>query len=214
LIQTYNVPKPVLRQITSDLAPWVSIHPAQTLVLCDALWNEPFLECRTLAASLLGMTPPQPPHAIIALVSAWVGQGVEDRLLETIVQSGLVRLRQEMPDSYFQAVEGWLSAEEQAKQLLGLIAMQAVAASRDFDNFPAYFHALTPLMRASPSRFHRLILDVLRAFAQRSPKETAYFLRQNFDTAGSPGAAWLARQLLPHLPPETRNSLRAALREL
>jgi hypothetical protein len=136
----------------------------------------------------------------------------EDRLVEAVVQSGMVGLRQEQPESYFVAVETWLSSPDQAAQQLGLMALLPVAASKDYENFPAYFQALTPFIRASPSRLRPYLLDVFQAFAHRSPKETAYFLRQNLDTEGDPGAAWLARQLLPHFPRETRDSLHAALR--
>lgn len=214
LMDAYNVPTPVLRQLINDLTPLARGDSGQTLVLCAALWKEPLLEFRTLAATLLGLASPQPPPAIIQLVTEWVGKGAEDRLLESVVEFGLARLRKEQPEIYFQAVETWLTSEEKATRLLGLKAMLPIANGKEFENYPAYFHALTPFIRSSPSELRPYLLAVLQALAQRSPKETAYFLRQNLDAAGDPGAAWLARQLLAYFPAETRDTLRSALRRL
>jgi hypothetical protein len=57
-------------------------------------------------------------------------------------------------------------------------------------------------------------LDALNALARRSPKETAYFLRQMAEIPNSPDAAWLIRRCLPEFPPEIQPGLRSAAREV
>ena len=41
LIGSYNTPPPVMRQIWLALTPLVNSHPAEVILLCDALWAEP-----------------------------------------------------------------------------------------------------------------------------------------------------------------------------
>ena len=57
-------------------------------------------------------------------------------------------------------------------------------------------------------------MDLLIALARRSPKETAYSLRQILDAPEAPETAWLIRQVMRYFPAETQDSLRAALRQL
>src|SRR3989304_215281 len=52
LLPAFKVPAPVLRQVLKDLAPMATGDPQGGLALCEALWAEPFLEFRLLAAYL------------------------------------------------------------------------------------------------------------------------------------------------------------------
>jgi hypothetical protein len=52
LIEAYFVPKPVLRQILIELKPCAASNPKAVLELCDAFWDEGYLEFQILAAHL------------------------------------------------------------------------------------------------------------------------------------------------------------------
>ncbi len=212
LITPYNVPKPVLRQVEHELILPAAAAPQAAAELVDALWAEPYLECRLLACYLLGLLPTDPPEPVMARGQAWASSGSEDRLLEAIVQRGLSRVRTMQPVRYLEFVLDWLSADSPALQQLGLMALQALAGSPTFDNMPAVFHAITPFIRATPLRLQPFLMDVLQALILRSPQETAHYLRKNLGLPGKPGAAWLIRQLLVHFPPDIQESLRAAVR--
>jgi hypothetical protein len=56
-------------------------------------------------------------------------------------------------------------------------------------------------------------MDLLIALARRSPKETAYTLRQILEAPEVHDSAWLTRQVMRYFPAETQDSLRAALRQ-
>ncbi len=71
LLQTYRVQPPVLRQLLLAIAPLASKNPDAGLALCDALWEQPYLEFRLLAASLLGQLPCSPAEPVIARMKAW-----------------------------------------------------------------------------------------------------------------------------------------------
>ena len=95
LIHSYNVPKPVLRQILIELAPLVTSRPGEALSLCDALWEEPYLEFRLLAASILGLIPADPPDPIFIRVEKWGRSITDDQILTELMQQGLASVRHE-----------------------------------------------------------------------------------------------------------------------
>jgi hypothetical protein len=73
---------------------------------------------------------------------------------------------------------------------------------------------ITPLVRLAPVSIRPDLLQVIQRMASRSPKETAFFLRQNLVIKeDNPGTAWLTRQSLAYFPADTRAVLRAALKE-
>jgi len=53
LLKAYNVPTPVLRQVSKELSKFIVANQDAALALCDALWSKPVLEFRLLAAMVL-----------------------------------------------------------------------------------------------------------------------------------------------------------------
>ena len=110
LIQAYRVKTPVLKQIILELSPLAATEPQQALALCDALWEQPVLEFRLLAADLLGQIPPFPPEPIINRILVWIQKGTEARLIETIIAKGMIRLTKENLPIVINLAENWISA--------------------------------------------------------------------------------------------------------
>ena len=213
LAGSYNLPLPVMRQIWRDLQPQINLHPEATLALCDALWAEPNLNSRLLAARLLGQLPLHPPEPVMDRLQSWVRSGIEARLLDGLLHDGLSRMQADAPERLLELVASWLSAPDLTIQELGLRAVLPLINDTSFENLPALFRLLTPFFRSAPSRLRPDILLVLSAFVHRSPSETAYLLRQNLTAPDNPDTAWLIRQVLGEFPPDTRSALRTALKE-
>jgi len=212
LLPAYYVPKPVLHQILVDLTPKAITHPDPALSLCDILWDQPSLEPRWIAITLLGQIPVQSPEAVLKRLQAWALSTKEERLLTALAQQGLERLRREAPLPLLQYAEKWLDAPEQVLQILGLRTLLSLLAEPEFENIPALFKLLTPFVRVAPLPLQPYIRDVLIALGQRSPRETAYFLRQNLRASESPDTPLLIRQTLQAFPQDIQVSLRTALR--
>ena len=213
LLDAYRVPPPVLRQILLELSPQAQSAPAQALLLCDALWAEPVLEFRLLAAMLLGAIPADRPQPVIKRVEAWSRRDTEEGLVNALLVEGLTRVRREAPQKAISQVELWLAAEEAPIQQLGLRALVPIIRDQNDHNIPIFLRILGPFVRQIPNRLRADLLDVLRVLAHRSPQETAFFLRQILDIHGSPDTAWLIRQCVADFPAEIQPSLRAAGRE-
>lgn len=82
------------------------------------------------------------------------------------------------------------------------------------ENLPAFFRLIQPLTRNSPARLRPDVLDILETLARRSPKETAYFLRETALLPNSPATLFLIRQLVKAFPEEVEEDLRRFIRQL
>lgn len=212
LLKSYNVPKPIIRQLMVELQPLADEYPGETLELIDSLWAEEILETRQIAAFLLGSIPPDKPEKILGVVTSWLTPKLEDRLITLVLQLALARIIDEKPLALLDKIGAWLSSENLAEQMVGLNAARCLLESRKFDNFPQLIQLITPFTRKAPLQIRSNILDVLEALAFRSPKETAYFLRQSLKTPQNPDTALLIRKLLPIFPEDIQENLKQALR--
>jgi hypothetical protein len=210
IIHTYNVPAPVLRLILQEISPLARAEPAQAEALMDTLWEQENLECRMLAASLLGMAPVSPAGPVIERLEKWLPQA-EERLVETLLDKGLARLRREDRAHFTGLVREWITSAGAQQQQLGLRALVYPIKEGSFEDLPVLFHMITPLVRSSSSTMRPSLVRLLAALARRSPRETAYLLKENLDF---PGAPWLARHVIQEFPPEVQETLRDSLRIL
>lgn len=212
LIPAYNVRPPVLRMLLQELLPLTQQNPVAGLALCDALWSEPFLEFHLLAAMLLGQVPLEPPEAITSRLQSWITTNLEFQQLDALLTYGVERLHRENPRALIRLIQTWLENPKTFYQQLGLRALLPLIQNPAFENVPAFFRLIQPLVTDVPSGLRPDLLDVLAALAQRSPNETAYFLRQMLTLANTPVTPWLVRQSMDSFPPDLQNSLRNALR--
>ncbi len=202
ITSAYNVRPPVLRMILQELTPLAIEAPETGLALCDALWAEPNLEFRSLAAMLLGQIPPSPPERIITRLKTWLVPDLEFYLIEALMNHALGRLRQEHPQSMIRLIQDWLESTKPLYQQLGLRALLPLVENPQFENLPVFYRMIQPLACNVPPGLRPDLLDVLVALAHRSPQETAYFLRQTLNYPDAADTAWLIRQLLNEFPPE------------
>jgi hypothetical protein len=207
LLPAYNVPSPILRQILLELTPQLSTNQSQGLTLCDALWGQEQFECRLLAARILGLLPVEPLEPIDKRLRVWALED-EERVLNEILTRGMTRWRKEAPNLYLNQLAEWLTSSSFKERKLGLKALLPLIEDRSFNNLPVLFRLLTPLVRVAPSQIRPDLLPVLRSLAKRSPKETAFFLRQNL---AAQDTAWVTRKVLSAFPASLQNSLREAM---
>lgn len=214
LLTAYKVPAPVLRQVLKELSFYIAQDGEAALTLADALWTEPYLEFRMLAASVLGTVSLDPPERIIERFKNWANPVTDDRLVSALVEQGLGRLRREAPERYLEEIKSWLGTVEIFAQRLGLRALLSLVRSQEFDDLPLAMRLLAPLVRSAPHRLRPDVMDVIQALAERSPAETAYFLRQNLSVkTDNPATAQIIRNSLRYFPPQDQASLRQAVRE-
>jgi hypothetical protein len=213
LIQAYNVPQQVMRRIEGDLAPRVTAEPEKALALADQLWADPWFECRLLAIGILGMLPLDAPETITLRLQEWGKTCRENALLDALLETGAASLRAESPDDFLLLVDRWLTNGDLPSRTIGLRALPALVKNPKFENLPTLYRLLSPLLREALSSLESDLLHAVRALGERSPQETAYFLRQNLNAPHKSGLAVIVRRSLDVFPPEMEDLLRTTLRE-
>jgi hypothetical protein len=213
LISAYNVRPPVLRALLQQLLPRAEQDRETALKLCDALWEEPYLEFRQLAAMLLGRLDPDPPEPILARLQAWITTRLELHLIETLLSVGVDRLHREQPQALLNLIANWLDNIQPFYQQLGLRALLPLINDPNFENIPIFYPMIQPLCQAAPGALRPDLLEVVSALARRSPPETAFFLRQTLGFPDAPLTPWLLRQSLNQFPLELQAGLRSAVRD-
>jgi len=224
-----HVAPPVLRQIVLDLTPYAENAPHAVLVLARMLWNKAVLEYRQLAAQLVGKLPLSYSGDVYKLVQAWALENHEEVLLDSLSSQSLETLQREDPAGLLETIETWLSdepegeeaqepparkltpAEKRTQVKLGLMALRPFVRDQNFQNLPRIYALLKPMMRTSPKVMRPYLLDLLRPLTRRSPQEVAFILRTELEGEDTANVAWLARRLLPELPPEHQERLRQRL---
>lgn len=214
LLPAYRVRPPVLRQLILELSPQAQDAPEAALALCDALWVVGYDEFAQLAISLLGQVPLKPVEAVLLRVERWTRQRNDLRIVDLLVVEGLRRVRSEQPERVLDLVEGWLGEADLLRKQLGLRALRSLVADLQFENLPILFRLVAPHARQIPAGLRPDVLEVIEALARRSPKETAYFLRQHLGLSNSPDIPWLLRQGLNAFPASMQENLRQALRQI
>jgi hypothetical protein len=214
LIAAYKVSPPVLRSFLKELLPLAAQDAQQALALVDALWAEPVLELRLLSSMLLGQTPLEHPEPVIQRIQDWVKPELEDALIQALLVNGLVRLRQENSPAIVSLVQSWLEQTNLFYQQLGLRTLLPIIQDPAYENLPVFFRLIHPFVQSAHRSLRPDLLDVLQALAQRSPQETAYFLRQTLALPDSPDTPWLIRQCLGSFPPAQQEMLKKAVRSV
>jgi hypothetical protein len=212
LLESYNAPPPVVRQVWHELSRLIKPHPNQMLHLCDALWAERNYDLQLLATRILGQLPTQPPEPVLERLQVWVEAGMDRKLLDGLLDHGILRFQQEAPDKLLELVSTWLASTDFTSRQAGLHALLPMIDEAGNPSLPTIFRLVTPYLRIAPSRLRPDILLVVRALARCSPSETAYLLRQNLTVPDNPDTAWIIRQVLDDFPAETKAGLRDAMK--
>ncbi|RMF42852.1 MAG: hypothetical protein D6755_10965, partial [Anaerolineae bacterium] len=139
LLSAYHVPPQVTRLLARRLAAWMQEDIQTGLRMCAALWNTRNLECRQIAAQVLGNLPVDDPAPVWECLEAWLAETPEIPFQEQILALGGVRLRREQAESYRRWLEAHLHSREQSARTLGMIALRLWLHDDTFENFPLVF---------------------------------------------------------------------------
>jgi hypothetical protein len=211
LIPSYHITPLVFQQMESRLSEASRLYPHTSIKAADVLWRSEYQEPRRLAARMLGQVSPHPPQPVLERISQWVQPPIDPEFLSVIFSLGTIRLRREQPDSLLHTIDGWISQVDPISRKSALKALPPLVSDPEFENIPAIFRMLSPLVQTSPSALQDDIQQVIQALANRSPSETVFFLRQVLGIATSPATIRLIRRCLPYFSDDHQTSLRAAL---
>ena len=210
-VPTYHTPRPVLRQIESELATLAENQPHEAANLCKVLWGADSLEAHLLAAYLLGNIPSDQAPTL-TLLPTWLNQSKDKEIRNVLLTTALTRLRREKPDAFFFILEGWLGSPEPARQVWGLQALIPLLQDPRFENLPAAFRILRPAIQAASPATQLDLQACLAALERVSLTETTAFLREIILSNPTPMMLRIFLRILPNLSPDLQKALREDLR--
>ena len=211
LLQYHQVAPPVLRAIEAELKDPINTQPSRGILLIDALWEEKWVETRTLAVSLLGELPPINPDSVFKRLKSWLSDSKSDTIRSLLPTRGLSRLAEENPTlvlEFFQELLISPSKDNCQAVLFGIIPF---AEGEDFENLPLLYRLLARILLVDEIGLIKEILAVLKILIQRSEQESLYFLEKQLSTASKPRILQVIRQILPSFSPQNQASLREVL---
>lgn len=212
LLQAYHVRPPVLRQVVKEIEPQIKENPQQALALCDALWRQPVYEYRILAILVLGNISTQPVAPLIERLRSWVAQLPEQRILQVLLEDGSRRVRSTQEEEYLKMIQSWMDHGREYFIQVGLQALQTLVKDPDFENLPLVYRLCQPYLLRSTPGLRGVVLDLLSALIERSPKETAFFFRQNLRHPEQRDVGFFIRQTAAHFPADLQESLQQEVR--
>jgi hypothetical protein len=210
---TYHTPRPVLRQIESELDTLAEKDPQKAVQLVKVLWKAESLEARLLAAYLMGSLPPEQALPILALLQDWLSQSTDRQIRTALLTRGLARLRWEEPEAFFSILEGWLGSPQPGLQVWGFQALIPLLQDPKFENLPAVFRILRPAVQALGPATQLDFQACLAALESHSLTETVAFLRENLRANPNPMMLRIFRRILPGLSQGMQESILETLRE-
>ncbi|HEX9013785.1 MAG TPA: DNA alkylation repair protein, partial [Anaerolineaceae bacterium] len=165
----YNTPLPVLRELERQLTALAAAKdPSEGLRLVDALWRDGSHESRLLAVALLAHVP-CPVVEVTARVVRWAQPGEDTHVLAALMEKTKEKLDREAPGAWMQLVEQRLGTTAAGEQSIGLLALRLVIEDPTFENFPAVFRLLSPLVQSPGGPLSQDLARVIQLLAARTP---------------------------------------------
>ncbi len=210
-LKTYRTPPAVLTQIQNELRIKAEANPHFALELADLLWDEGALETRLLAAYLLGRIPPQE-ERLLPRITAWTQQIRDPEVRVALLTTSLVRMRKETPDQFLILVREYLHPERTRTWSNGIQALIPMIADSDFENLPAIFDLVEPIIDEAPSTLQGDLTDLIVTLYRATANETIFLLKHILSTTENPMTAVTMRRISPDFPPLLQKELRDLLR--
>lgn len=195
------------------LTPFCEERPELMLHIIDRLWQEPEIEMRELAAQLLGKMPQHQFEEVVHRIQTWSMVESDAELLPFLHQNASAAIRHIDPERWLEVLNGWNSASEPWLAKLAIDGTIPFIDDHGFDNLPAIFTFMSPLiLNPEPGNQYEL-LNVIEHLAQRSEIETVYFLKQVMSLSTDPGMGRFMRRAIDLFSPAMQESLRKTMRE-
>lgn len=213
LIPMYNLPSPVLRQLDLDLNRQAEADPQSALALADELWKDSYLEVKMTAISILGSVPIDSPEPILMRIEEWLSPNLDQALVSRLFSTGTQRLQETFPRQWERFIENLLNQKDLKWMTLGIRGLSEGLKNPEFENLPAVFRLISPIIRNPQRPLFRNLELLIGSLVQRSPTETAYFIRQILSVRESQLTAQLVKQCLHLFPEDIRQEMDAFLRK-
>lgn len=205
--KSFDIPKPVLRELRSALMGWVSEEWGWAEAIGEQLWQAPYRETRLMAIDML-----KAPCSgdLLQRLETWSLETDDPILLNEIAQSAVDWWRAHDFQAFPERLSAWLQSGKLPLQMLALSVLKLAMETADYQDLPLVFQLLREAPPAPRAALRRALLGLLQALIQASVSETTRFLLDEHFTGGMIDRETI-RQLLNALPPPERSLVKRAL---
>lgn len=196
LLQEYDLPNPVLRELRQSLLPSLQEQPKAGLALIDAIWERRTREHRELAIYLLGQLPGSKFRNVRARLQRWGGENRDQGLLRVMAELGTMQMRATAPLELLPLCRRLLRTGDVYQRGLGLLILKSLIDEGEMDDLPATMDLMLPVYRKAKKNLRGYLLEALESLIRRSPGEALYFLQQRLSESADSNTLWLAKQAL------------------
>jgi len=211
LIPVYNLPKPVIRQLQIDLDRKIKDNPQAALSLADELWQDNHMEIKQTAIRILGSIHIDEPDPILSRISQWTSPELDRKLTNLLFSTGARQLQNNLPADWERFILSFLEKKQPEWIALGIKGLSEGLENPGFQNLPTIFRLMSPVIREPHSAFMQDLLHLVSKLIQRSPAETALFLKQALSMSDSSQTTRLIKGCMDLFPDELRRELEAAI---
>lgn len=211
-LPAFNTPMLLNSEVVKLLAPFCFERPQLMLQIIDRLWQQPEIELRELAAQLLGKLQQDQFPEVVQRIQRWSLEESDAELLPFLHQYASAAIRREAAELWLEVLDGWNSASETWLAKLALDGTIPLIDDHAFDNLPAIFTFISPLILNPEPQNQYELLRVIDHLARRSEVEAVYFLKQVMALSSAPGMGRFLRRAIDLFSPAMQESLRAEMR--
>ncbi|MCJ7695362.1 MAG: DNA alkylation repair protein [Anaerolineaceae bacterium] len=208
---TFNCPDQVIKQIVLGLQVSIKMEPDSALDIVDILWQDKYLESRELAAKVLGNLPIEFTGKIMDRIILWAKPNLDKAALELLFSEATHCILRENSKLLEDAVVQMLDKKDIEWQSLGLEALVIMIKNPDYNRVPSLFKLISPFILETDDLVQLKTEAVLSALIERTPIESAYFLKQSLGYSQRNQVERIIRRLLPNFPPDLRVTLLDAI---
>jgi hypothetical protein len=212
-LSAYNVTPLINHQFELEFGRLCQENPLSSLDVIDALWKQPKLEPRRLAAFLLGKIPLEYSDKVIQRLKGWSIPEEDHELIRYLQNNGSLLLRKQHTQEWLSVIRTWLQSDNSQDQIFGLQSLLPFINDPDFINLPRIFDLIILQLQTLQPRVTYTLQTVIEALARRTPNEMVYLLKSTLVKTNSKDLARLLRRMIPVFPEEQQKSLKLALAE-
>lgn len=211
LLQEYDLPNPVVRELRQSLVPRLQEQPNAGVALIDTVWQRRTREHRELAIYLLGQLPGSKFRNARARLQRWSAENRDEALLRAMAELGSRQMRTTAPLELLPLCKRLLRSGDVYQRGLGLLILKSLIDEGEMDDLPAIMDLMLPVYRKAKKSLRGYLLETLESLIRRSPGEALYFLQQRLSESRDANTMWLAKQALKAFGPYEAAILRENL---
>jgi len=176
-IVSYNSPSLLTNQIVISSKPLIFKYPDQAQVIIETFWEKKILDTRLLASKLLCTLSEKFPNGVISIITKWCHPMPERFFVDVIFSNAANHLIRKNSAVWNHQMVTWLSSSNVEDQTLGIIAANTSVNEPGFINLPPIFDNITSQCLIGHTQYFFDLQSLLIMLAERSPKETLFFIR-------------------------------------